>query len=61
MPESKEPVNPRNDIQSGSTVGEMHARREQMADGRRYIIYYTFGEDSGESPVNSGEGAPGNV
>lgn len=24
--------------------GEMHKRRELMADGRRYIIYYTFGE-----------------
>lgn len=26
------------------TVGEMHKRSELMADGRRYIIYYTFGE-----------------
>ena len=25
-------------------MGEMRARREAMADGRRYIIYYTFGE-----------------
>ena len=24
-------------------VGEMHKRRETMADGKRYIIYYTFG------------------
>ncbi len=23
----------------------MHKRRETMADERRYIIYYTFGED----------------
>lgn len=25
-------------------VGEIRKRRETMADGRRYIIYYTFGE-----------------
>jgi len=24
-------------------VGEMRKRRETMADGKRYIIYYTFG------------------
>jgi|GEM_PF-1794476 len=28
-----------------TTVGEMHKRREAMADGKRYIIYYTFGND----------------
>ena len=27
------------------TVGEMRKRRETMADGRRYIIYYTFGDE----------------
>lgn len=26
-----------------TTVGEMQKRRETMADGRRYMIYYTFG------------------
>lgn len=26
-----------------TSIGEMHKRRETMADGRRYIIYYTFG------------------
>jgi hypothetical protein len=26
-------------------VGEMHKRRETMADGKRYIIYYTFGNE----------------
>jgi len=26
-------------------VGEMRKRRETMADGRRYIIYYTFGDE----------------
>lgn len=25
-----------------TTVGEMRKRRETMADGKRYIIYYTF-------------------
>jgi len=25
-----------------SDTGEMHKRREKMADERRYIIYYTF-------------------
>ena len=30
----------------GSGVAEMHDRREMMADGRRYIIYYTFGEQT---------------
>jgi hypothetical protein len=29
----------------GTSVGEMHVRREVMADGLRYIIYYTFGAD----------------
>ena len=28
------------------TVGEMHKRRETMADGKRYIIYYTFGDEA---------------
>ena len=31
-----------------TSVGEMHKRRETMPDGKRYIIYYTFG-DAGES------------
>lgn len=26
-------------------AGEMHKRRETMPDGKRYIIYYTFGEN----------------
>lgn len=29
-------------------VGEMRKRREKMADGRRYIIYYTFASSSDE-------------
>ena len=28
-----------------TSVGEMHKRQEVMADGRRYIIYYTFGAE----------------
>jgi hypothetical protein len=35
--ENKEP--------SEKSIAEMHKRRETMADGRRYIIYYTFGEE----------------
>jgi hypothetical protein len=30
---------------AAANVGEMRKRREKMADGRRYIIYYTFGEN----------------
>lgn len=32
-----------------ATVGEMHKRREKMADEKRYIIYYTFGDESAEN------------
>lgn len=31
-------------------VAEMHKRTETMADGERYIIYYTFGGD--EEPAS---------
>lgn len=27
------------------TGGEMHKRIETMPDGKRYIIFYTFGDD----------------
>ena len=30
--------------------GEVQKRLETMADGRRYIIYYTFGEDEKARP-----------
>ncbi len=30
-------------------VGEIHKRRETMPDGKRYIIYYTFGNEQTES------------
>jgi hypothetical protein len=32
---------------------EMHKRRELMADERRYIIYYTFGENSGSAQTKT--------
>ncbi|MDQ3042874.1 MAG: hypothetical protein M3R11_10935 [Acidobacteriota bacterium] len=31
--------------QPEKTLGEMHKRRETMPDGKRYIIYYTFGDE----------------
>ena len=34
------------DEMSVDSVGEMHARREVMEDGKRYIIYYTFGGEN---------------
>ena len=34
--------------QAEKTVGEMHKRRETMADGKRYIIYYTFSDEKNE-------------
>lgn len=40
-------------------VYEMRKRRELMADGRRYIIYYTFGEDSERMPENGRESEKG--
>ena len=50
-----------------TSVGEMHKRQEVMADGRRYIIYYTFGSDvvsdaksSGDASENTSE-VSGNV
>ena len=48
-------------LRRGDSVGEMHARREKMADGRRYIIYYTFGEQAKEPKIGDKEGASENV
>ena len=31
-------------------TGEMHKRREMMADERRYVIFYTFGDEA-EKPT----------
>lgn len=36
-------------------VYEMRKRRELMADGRRYIIYYTFGQNSEEMSEKDNE------
>jgi hypothetical protein len=50
--------------QKGVTVGPLHKRQETMADGRRYIIYYTFGDEKPEpiqpapTPTVKEENAP---
>lgn len=31
---------------SEASLGAMRKRRVTMADGRRYLIYYTFGDDA---------------
>lgn len=33
------------------TVGEMRKRTETMPDGKRYIIYYTFGAEEKEPQI----------
>lgn len=38
----------------GKSVEEMHSRRELMADGRRYIIYYIFSKDAADEGVIAG-------
>ena len=38
-------------------VGAMNKRRVVMADGRRYLIYYTF-ENSENAPRFAGESLP---
>ena len=49
MPEPSDTDTPPENFEKGAAIGEMHTRRELMADGRRYIVYYTFGEgDEGE-------------
>ena len=45
MPEQSETNGSHENTGRGADVGEMHARRELMEDGRRYIVYYTFGDD----------------
>ena len=39
----------------GQAVGEMSSRRETMADGKRYIVYYTFASGIPEEPVEQVE------
>lgn len=31
--------------QTGENVGEMRKRTETMPDGKRYIVFYTFGTE----------------
>jgi hypothetical protein len=48
------------DDQRGRQVEKMEKRREKMEDGRRYIIYYTFGaqKKKNDKPANlNGSGA----
>jgi hypothetical protein len=33
-----------------TSIGEMQKRRVMMADGRRYLIYYTFDGEAGKQP-----------
>ncbi|MEP6923391.1 MAG: hypothetical protein ABI954_02910 [Pyrinomonadaceae bacterium] len=40
-------------INQTENVGEMYKRREIMADGRRYLIYYTFGESGDVSKAET--------
>lgn len=40
-------------------VYEMRKRREMMADGQRYIIYYTFEKDSEGMPEDRRENEKG--
>ena len=45
---------------SATDIGAMRKRRVTMADGRRYLIYYTFGEDAetiGDEPENQQKGS----
>ena len=43
------------DEQRGKEVEPLHKRREIMADGRRYIIYYTFGDATADQQPTEGE------
>jgi hypothetical protein len=36
-------------IQSETNIGAMRKRRVKMADERRYLIYYTFGNEAAET------------
>lgn len=35
------------------TVGEIHKKRETMPDGKRYIVFYTFGREESEPQQNN--------
>jgi len=50
--------------QKGKSVERMIKRREQMEDGRRYIIYYTFepaDSENNEQTEQDSRGTTGNV
>jgi len=36
-------------------VGEMQKRRATTADGKRYLIYYTFGDGGGNDGAQQGK------
>jgi hypothetical protein len=36
-------------------VGEMQKRQEVMPDGKRYMIYYTFGEEAERAEEVTGD------
>ena len=44
-----------NETKHETSVGEMRKNRETMADGRRYIIYYTF-ENTAEATAETKPG-----
>ncbi len=37
-------------LEEVTTVGEMHKQRQTMPDGKRYIIFYTFGTEEEAKP-----------
>jgi len=61
MTDSNETDKPLDGMKRGDTVGELRARREQMADGRRYIIYYSFDEHDRDHQVKRQEGSSDDV
>lgn len=42
------------EIEKKSSVDAMHKRRVVMADGRRYLIYYTFETDKNLNAASDG-------
>ena len=61
MAETQVMDDPKRDDPRGSELGEMKARRETMADGRRYIVYYTFGDESEDAADRKTEAKAENV
>ena len=56
MADSQEVFQMKKTEQLETTIGAMQKRVEKMADERRYIIYYTFGQVS--SNEKSSDAAP---